>query len=49
MDSMKVDYHERTTIYVRPVVGFDWYATGYCISHFDEKWGLYITLRLLLH
>ena len=24
------------------VVGFDWYATGYCISHFDERWGLSI-------
>ena len=42
MDSMKVDYSKRETIYVTPVVGFDWYATGYCISHFDEKWGLSI-------
>ena len=44
MDSVKVDYSKRDTIYViRPVVGFDWYATGYCISHFDEKWGLSFT------
>ena len=43
MDSVKVDYSERDTINVRPVVGFDWYATGYCISHFDERWGLVLT------
>ena len=42
MDSVKVDYSKRDTIYVVPVVGFDWYATGYCISHFDERWGLWI-------
>ena len=40
MDSVKVDYGERGTILVKPVVGFDWYATGYCISYFDERWGL---------
>ena len=40
MDSVKVDYSKRYTIDVEPVVGFDWYATGYCISHFDEIWGL---------
>ena len=41
MDSVKVDYSRGLdTIYVAPVVGFDWYATGYCISHFDERWGL---------
>ena len=22
--------------------GYDWYVTGYCISHFDERWGLSI-------
>ena len=42
MDSVKVDYSKRDTIYVTPVVGFDLYATGYCISHFDERWGLRI-------
>ena len=42
MDSVKVDYSKRDTIDVEPVVGFDWYATGYCISHFDERWGLEI-------
>ena len=42
MDSVKVDYSKRDTIYVVSVVGFDWYATGYCISHFDERWGLWI-------
>ena len=40
MDSVKVDYSYHDTIDVVPVVGFDWYATGYCISHFDERWGL---------
>ena len=43
MDSVKVNYHdEYDTIYVEPAVGFDWYATGYCICHFSEKWGLAI-------
>ena len=42
MDSVKVDYSERDIIIIRPVVGFSWYATGYCISHFDERWGLRI-------
>ena len=42
MDSVKVDYSKRDTINVGPVVGFDWYATGYCISHFDERWGIVV-------
>ena len=42
MDSVKVDYSERDTINVEPVVGFDWYVTGYCISHFNERWGIYV-------
>ena len=40
MDSVKVDCSKHDLITVSPVVGFDWYATGYCISHFDERWGL---------
>ena len=40
VDSVKVDYSKRDTINVEPVVGFDWYVTGYCISHFAERWGL---------
>ena len=40
MDSVKVDYSKHHTIDIRPVVGFDWYATGYCISHFDERWSI---------
>ena len=40
MDSVKVDYSKSGTLDVEPVVGFDWYATGYCISHFDERWDL---------
>ena len=43
MDSVKVDYSKHDTIYVKPLVGFDWYATGYCISHFDERWGFKIS------
>ena len=42
MDSVKVDYSKHDTINVLPVVSFDWYATGYCISHFDERWGLHV-------
>ena len=37
-----MDYSDSDTIDVEPVVGYDWYATGYCISHFDERWGLLI-------
>ena len=40
MDSVKVDYSEHDAILIQPMVGFDWYATGYCISHFDEQWHL---------
>ena len=42
MDSVKVDYSNRDTINIMPVVRFDWYATGYCINHFDVRWGLSI-------
>ena len=46
MDSVKVDYSDFDTIDVEPAVGFDWYATGYCISHYDERWGLVMTNEL---
>ena len=26
--------------YLEPHVGFDWYVTGYCISHFEVEWNL---------
>ena len=44
MGSVKVDYSKRDydAIVVTPVVGFDCYVTGYCISHFDDRWGLMI-------
>ena len=42
MDSVKVDYSKHYTIQAHPSVGFDWYTTGYCISHFDERWELRI-------
>ena len=44
MDSVELDYskYEDGAIVVAPRVGFDWYVTGYCISHFDVRWGLII-------
>ena len=46
MDSVKVDYSKHDRIHVEPVGDFDWYAMGYCISHFDERWGLTIRRRV---
>ena len=40
MESIKVDYSISETIEVQPFVDIDWYVTGYCISHFDERWKL---------
>ena len=45
MDSVKVYFGERDTIIDLSMnnyslVGFDWYAIGYCISHFGERWDL---------
>ena len=42
MQDVKMGYSSDDVVLVEPVVGFDWYATGYCISHFDLKWGLSI-------
>ena len=42
MDSVKVDYSKHDTIKILPRVDFDWYVTGYCISHFDEQWSLFM-------
>ena len=44
MDSVELDYskYEDGAMVVAPSVGFDWYVTGYCISHFDVRWGFYI-------
>ena len=36
-------YHVRkndSNCIVAPEVRFDWYITGYCVSHFDVRWGL---------
>ena len=42
MHDLKVEYSEKNAfIVVEPEVGIDWYAMGYCISHFDERWGLH--------
>ena len=44
MPKLNVAYSEENTfIVVEPEVGIDWYAMGYCISHFDERWGLHAT------
>ena len=45
MQGLKVQYNEEKNafIVVEPKVGIDWYAMGYCISHFDERWGLHAT------
>ena len=44
MHNLKVEYSEKDAfIVVEPEVGIDWYAMGYCISHFDERWGLHAT------
>ena len=44
MHALKVEYTKKNTcIVVEPEVGIDWYAMGYCISHFDERWGLHAT------
>ena len=44
MSNLKVLYSEKNAfIVVEPEVGIDWYAMGYCISHFDERWGLHAT------
>ena len=42
MDSVKKVMISERAIVVKPVVGLDWYATGYCISHFNERWVLII-------
>ena len=38
---------EFDSIDVEPVVGFDWYATGYCISHFNRGWDLTVFANFL--
>ena len=44
MHDLKVEYSEKNAfIVVEPEVGIDWYAMGYCISHFDERWSLHAT------
>ena len=44
MHDLEVGYSETNAfIVVEPEVGIDWYAMGYCISHFDERWGLHTT------
>ena len=44
MQELKVP--DNAFIVVQPEVGIDWSAMGYCISNFDERWGLHaIRLR----
>ena len=42
MQDVKMGCSSDDLIHVEPVVGYDWYVTGYCINHFDLKWGLRI-------
>ena len=44
MHGVELDYSKYTcgAIVVTPREDFDWYVTGYCIGHFDIKWGLRI-------
>ena len=42
MQEVKMGYSSDHVLLVEPVVGFDWYVMGYCISHFDVRWGLSI-------
>ena len=39
---MKLNYAELDVMKFSKVVAFDWYITGYCISHFDVKWDISI-------
>ena len=44
MQDLEVQYSEENAyIVVEPKIGIDWYAMGYCISHFNERWGLHVT------
>ena len=44
MHDLEVEYTENNAfIIVEPEVGIDWYAMGYCISHFHGRWGLHAT------
>ena len=43
MDSVMVKEINSERIEVQPVMGLDWYATGYCIGHFNRiGWSLFI-------
>ena len=42
MHDVKMGYSSDDVVLVEPVLNFDWYVTGYCISHFDVRWGLSI-------
>ena len=35
----------KNVLHVTPLVSFDWYVTGYCISRFDKRWELTISDR----
>ena len=43
VQTMKVNYAELDVMEFSGVVAFDWYITGYCISHFDVKWDIAIS------
>ena len=43
VQTMKLNYAELDEMRFSGVVAFDWYITGYCISHFDVKWDIVIS------
>ena len=49
MDSVEIkEVCSERLIKVQPVVGLDWYATGYCIGHFNRRWLLIINGSILM-
>ena len=43
VQTMKVNYAELDVMAFSGVMAFDWYITGYCMSHFDVKWDIGIS------
>ena len=44
MQELKVEESKKNAfLIVLPEAGIDWYAIGYCISHFDVRWGIHAT------
>lgn len=37
MDQTCIGSYENAKVLIKPSVGLDWYATGYCIGHFEKN------------